>query len=306
MKAIVATKYGPPEVLHLKDVPKPVPKDNELLIKIHATTVTIGDVLIRGFTIPFAYRLFMGIMVGFTKPRNNILGFELAGDVEAVGKDIKRFKKGDKVFASCGFKGGAYAEYICLREKKLVAIKPKNMTYEEAAAATGGALTALKHLQKANIKSGQKVLIYGASGSIGTFAVQIAKNYGAEVTGVCSWRNLELVKSLGADFVIDYTKEDSTKSKKTYDIIFDAVNKSSSSRSKRSLEKKGIFLTSRGLVSIKFEDLIFLKELIEAKKIKSVIDRQYLFEQIPDAHRYVEAGHKKGNVVITLVPNHKT
>lgn len=323
MKAIIITKYGSPEVLQVQEVAKPIPKDNEVLIKIHATTVTTsGSFMRRG--VPYFGRLFTGL----TKPNVSIPGTDLAGEIEAVGKDVKQFKPGDAIFAATDTNFGAYAEYTCLPEDGAIALKPANMNYEEATSICEGALTALPFLRdEGEIKSGHKVLINGASGAIGTFAVQLAKHYGAEVTGVCSTTNVEMVKSLGADRVIDYKKEDFTNSSETYDIIFDTVGKSSFSQCKNVLKPGGRYLSpvfSSGILlqmlatsiignkKVKFaatglrskedkvKDMNFLKELIEAGHLKSVIDRRYPMEQIVEATRYVDAGHKKGNVVINI------
>ena len=327
MKAVVYTEFGPPEVLQLKEVDKPAPKENEVLIKIHATSVTTGDSNARGFThVPPGFGPLPRLMLGITGPRIPIIGADLAGEIEAVGKDVKSFKIGDQVYGIDGNNLGSYAEYVCRPEDGALALKPANMSYEEAATVPFGACTALNFLRdKGKIRSGQKVLINGASGGVGTYGVQLAKYFGAEVTGVCSTKNLELVKSLGADEVIDYTKEDFTKSDKTYDIIFDLVGgEISFSKVGNSLKQNGCFLAVAGGLreavqmawtsvvgdkkvifgggtgSERKDYLDFFREQIEAGNLKSVVDRVYPLEEIVEAHRYVDEGGKKGNVAITV------
>ena len=311
MKAIACTKYSSPEVLQLKEVNKPTPKNNEVLIKIRTSTAHIGDTKIRslkpgfGPVKDFFFKPMMRLMLGIKDPINKILGMDLVGEIVDMGKDVTKFIKGDQIFASSfqGFKFGAYAEYKCMPEDGLLAIKLKNLTYEEVAPISNGALTALVILRKAKIQDGQKVLIYGASGSMGTYSILLAKYFGAEVTGVCSTKSLKMVKSLGADKVIDYTQYNFNDSNDAYDVIFDSVSKIVSSERKKSLKKTGIYLdglsSSNGLI-FKPEDLIFFKELCKTGKLKTVIDRQYSLEEMVEAYRYVDSGHKKGNVIIAI------
>ncbi|MCX6121743.1 MAG: NAD(P)-dependent alcohol dehydrogenase [Ignavibacteriales bacterium] len=330
MRAIVYTEYGPPEVLRLRELDKPAPKDNEVLIRVYAAPVSFGDIMARNFrkisprkfTMPLPLWLPTRMYFGFTKPRIRILGSEFAGKIEAVGKNVKLFKEDDQVFGYRGQHFGTYAEYVCMPEDGIVAIKPTNMTYEEAAVVPYGAIMASSILRKVNIQKGQKVLINGASGGIGSMALQLANYFRAEVTGVCGTPRLALVKSLGADKVIDYTKEDFTENGETYDLIFDVLGKSSFSRCKNSLNQNGCYLLASfkmkqlfqmlltsiagnrkvicAMSSEMVEDLIFIKELVEAGKIKSIIDKRFPLEQTAEAHRYVETGQKTGNVVITI------
>ena len=327
MKAVICTKWGSPDVLRYKDVSKPAPKDNEILIKTYAATVTMGDCELRSLKFPPGLKILARLGFGFRGPRRKILGQELAGEVRAVGKDVTRFKKGDSIFAHTGFRMGGYAEYACLPEKEVIAEKPSNMTYEEAATVPLGGLESLHHLRRGNIERGHSVLIIGAGGSIGTYGVQLVKSSGASVTAVDSTKKLDMLKSIGADSVIDYTKDDFTKRNETYDVIFDVVGKGPFKGHINALKNKGILLTANsmrsrivrepgkskaeskriigGNVEYTPEDLEYLKELIEAGKIKSVIDRRYPLEQVAEAHRYVETGRKKGNVVITVKHNNK-
>lgn len=304
MKAIVYTRYGPPDVLHLVEIPKPVPRENEVLAKVRATTVTIGDVRMRRFDVPRGQWLFARLYLGIRHPKRPVLGMELAGDVEAVGRAVTRFKAGDAILASTfDVNFGGYAEYKCLPEGGMLVIKPAALTYEEAAAVPGGGMTALRCLKKGNIQPGQKVLIYGASGAVGTYAVQLARrHFGADVTGVCSTSNLEWVQALGADRVIDYTREDFTRRGETYDVVFDAVGKLPASQAKKLLKNSGSYINVHrdSGSGEKLEELHILKDLLEAGTIKPVIDRCYPMDQIVEAHRYVEQGHKKGNVTITI------
>jgi NADPH:quinone reductase-like Zn-dependent oxidoreductase len=307
MKTMVTTKYGGPEVLQIAEREKPTPQSNEVLIKIHTTTVSKGDIRMRSFDVPRSQWLIAGLFLGFRKPKKDILGMEFAGEVEIVGSDVTKFKVGDRVFGSTLWADlGGYAQYKCMPEDGVLATIPENMSYEEAVPVPGGGITAAKILKKGKVQAGQKVLIYGASGNVGTFAVQIAKHLGAKVTGVCSTRNLELVKDLGADKVIDYTTTDFTKSSETYDLVFDAVGKMDSSQRKVSLTESGIYLNvdkdsgGMGKSADQIEYLVLLKELMEEGNLKSVIDSTYTFEQIPEAHTYVETGRKRGSIVVTV------
>ena len=323
MKAAVYRKYGPPEVLHIEDVKKPIPGKKEVLIKIIAATVSSGDARLRGFNVPFPLRIPFRVMMGISGPRNKILGFDLSGTIESVGDKVVKFKTGDNVFGSTGFDGGTYAEYTCLSEDEVITTVPDNIALQDASAIFFGGHTALHFLRKGNITRGQNVLIIGASGCLGTYAVQLARYFETEVTGVCSTPNIDLVKSLGADYVIDYTKEDFTKKEKKYDIIFDTTGKSNFSGCVKSLKDKGCYLRAvhlrvssvlkgvwtnittnkkviGGVADEKLEDLLFLKKLVEEEKLKPVIDKYYPLDDIVEAHSYVDSGHKKGSVVIRI------
>lgn len=325
MKAVVCTKYGPPEVLQRIETDKPVPKDNEVLVKIMATTANAADARIRGADFPSIFNLPVKMAMGFKGPRKSVLGVELSGVVESVGKNVARFKPGDKIYASTGAAFGAYAEYTCIKESGVIALKPENMTFEEAAAVPHCALAAYFYLKKGKVEKGKKVMIYGASGGIGTFAVQIAKAFGSEVTGVCSTSNLELVKSLGADNVIDYTKENISELDDTFEVIFDTIGKGPITDCVGRLKEKGMYLSAVHLelprilegmkISLKSskkviggvavyttENLNQLKDLAESGKLISVIDKTFTMEQIIEAHAYVDKGHKKGHVVISINP----
>jgi NADPH:quinone reductase-like Zn-dependent oxidoreductase len=332
MKAVITTKYGAPEVLEIREVEKPAPKDDEILIKIYATTVTAGDCELRSLKLPFLYQLMLRMGFGFTKPRAKIPGTELAGEIEAVGKNVKRFNEGDRVFGAAGMSFGTNAEYISLPAEPGemeggVAIMPANMTYEEAATVPFGGRDSLHFLRLGKIQDGQKILINGAGGSIGTFAIQLAKYYGAEVTAVDSTAKLDMLRSIGADHVIDYTKEDFTRNGQVYDVIFDVIGKVSFSRSKKSIKHNGTYLLANPVSQLvsalwtrmtsdytvimqtasgTIADLTYLRDLIEDGKLITIIDRTYPLEQIVEAHRYVEGGGKLGNVVITVEHNNKT
>ena len=321
MKAIVCTGYGPPDVLQLRDVEKPIARNNEVLVRIHATSVTMGDCELRGLRVPFEWKLLLRIGFGVRAPRRKILGQEIAGEIESTGRDVTRFKKGDQVFALTGLHLGAYAEYDCLKDNSILAVKPANVSYEEAAVVPAGGLHAINFLRRANIRPGQEVVIRGAGGSIGTLAVQLAKSYGGIVTGVDRTSKLDMIRSIGADHIIDYTKEDFTKNGKTYDVVFDAVGRSSFSDLLRAVKRDGYLLLGNPGLSQLFQgirgwkngrrvlrwtgsypaqDLVELRALIEAGKLGSVIDRRYPLEQMVEAHRYVDTGEKQGNVVISV------
>lgn len=303
MRAVVCTRYGPPEVLQLKDLPKPKPGRGQVCIRIFSTAVTASDCIVRAFIVPLRLKPIMGAVLGFRKPRNPVLGLVLAGQIESVGREVSRFKPGDQVYAFTAFRFGAYAEYKCLPENAVLSVKPSNLTYEEAAAIPYGGLLALHFLKQASIERRPRVLVYGASGAIGTSAVQLAKYFGADVTGVCSTTNLDLVKSLGADAVIDYTKENFTQNGARYDLIFNAVGKRKARlEAQASLTPDGIHVTvDDSSPRMRAEDLAFLTELVEAGKLRPVIDRSYPLVQMVDAHRYVDQGHKRGNVVISVL-----
>jgi len=309
MKAVICTRYGPPEVLQIQDVPQPTPRDNDVLVKIHATSVHIGDCKIRslkpgmGPVKDFFFKPMMRIMLGFRGPRKSILGMEFSGTVEAIGGSVTKYRVGDEVFAANDLQFGAYAEYTCIPEDGIISHKPANMSWGEAAVMPNGCMTALMILRKANIQPGQKVLIYGASGSVGTYAVQVAKHAGAEVIGICSTSNLDMVSSLGADRVIDYSKEGFTLDSGSYDVVFDAVGKIPPPKAKTALNEGGVYLnvlSSSNDITLVQKDLLYLKDMVEQGHIKSVIDRTFSIDQIVEAHHYVDQGHKKGNVVVNL------